>query len=248
MSLFNLLYTQAAELKKNNPSLESYLDALFTQNTSLGSLLTSILAQNLQTQIHIRLNLNELFFDLSITCPKLIDMATMDLNMLMEINPLCLNHLIGLLSFKGYHALQYYRFANVLWENNQKELAVLIQHWSSTMFSIDIHPAAKISAPVFIDHGTGVVIGETSVVESDVAIWQGVSLASKLTNLEDHMDRHPKIRRGAFLGAGCSILGNIEVGEKAIVGANSVVTKNVAAGDIVAGAPAKIIGRNRAKV
>lgn len=247
MNLWNLLYTQANELKKNT-SLESYLDELFTHNTSLASLVSSILAQNLKRQIHDKLNLNELFFDLSITHPQLIDMATMDLNKLIEINPLCLNHLIGLLSFKGYHALQYYRFANVLWENDQKELAVLIQNWSSAMLSIDIHPAAKIAAPVFIDHGTGVVIGETSVVESDVAIWQGVCLGSKLTHLDDHLERHPKIRRGVILGAGCSILGNIEVGEKAIVGGNSVVIKNVAAGDIVAGVPAKIIGRNRAKI
>lgn len=117
---------------------------------------------------------------------------------------------------------------------------MLLQNWSANTWAIDIHPAAKLGKGLFVDHGIGLVIGETAVVEDDVSLWHGVTLGS---TLNEAGDRHPKIRQGALVCAGASVLGNIEVGERAIVAANSVVLKRVEPGLVVAGSPAKIVGR-----
>lgn len=109
---------------------------------------------------------------------------------------------------------------------------------------IDIHPAAQIGNRVFIDHGTGVVIGETAIIEDDVLIYQGVTLGGvSLT----HGKRHPTIRKGAVIGAGAKVLGNIEVGEYAKVGANSVVVKPVPDCSTAIGIPAHVIEKGRCK-
>jgi serine O-acetyltransferase len=110
---------------------------------------------------------------------------------------------------------------------------------------MDIHPAARIGRGVFIDHGTGIVIGETSVVEDDVSILQSVTLGG--TGKESG-DRHPKIRRGVMIGAGAEILGNIEVGEGSKVAAGSVVLAPVPPHTTVAGVPAKPVGKPLAEV
>jgi serine O-acetyltransferase len=110
----------------------------------------------------------------------------------------------------------------------------------SEAFGVDIHPAARIGAGIFIDHGTSVVIGETALVEDEVSMLHEVTLGG--TGKETG-DRHPKIRRGVLIGAGAKILGNVEVGEGAKVGAGSVVLSDVPAHCTVAGVPARIVGR-----
>jgi serine O-acetyltransferase len=114
-----------------------------------------------------------------------------------------------------------------------------LQNWAANTWSIDIHPAARLGKALFVDHGIGLVIGETAVVEDEVSLWHGVTLGSTLAEVGD---RHPKIRRGALICAGATVLGNIEVGPRAIVAANAVVLKPVPAGAVVAGTPAKIVG------
>ena len=114
-------------------------------------------------------------------------------------------------------------------------MASYLQFRCSCTFSVDIHPAARIGKGIFIDHGVGIIIGETAVVEDGVTIFQGVTLGGtgKLQG-----DRHPKIRRKAFLGANAIVLGNIEIGEGARIGAGAIVTKSVNAGATVVGLPA----------
>jgi serine O-acetyltransferase len=148
--------------------------------------------------------------------------------------------LTGFLSFRGFQALQLYRIANALWVEGRHELAVLLQNWTALKYAIDIHPAARIGKSVFVDHGMGLVIGSTAVVEDGVNIWHGVTLGSTLMEAGD---RHPKVRRNATLCAGATILGNIEVGEGCIVAASSVVLKPVAPFTVVGGVPAKELGR-----
>jgi serine O-acetyltransferase len=144
------------------------------------------------------------------------------------------------LFFKGFHALQTYRAAHALWAKGERLAASALQSRMADAFGVDIHPAARIGRRVIIDHGVGVVIGETAVVEDDVAMWHGVCLGSTFS---EPGDRHPKIRRGAILGAGAIILGNIEIGTEAVVAAGAVVRENVPAGVTVAGVPARIVSR-----
>ncbi|ODS24295.1 serine O-acetyltransferase [Candidatus Endobugula sertula] len=143
------------------------------------------------------------------------------------------------LFYKGFHALQAYRVANWLWANERYSLASFLQNHSATAFSVDIHPAAKIGKGIMLDHATGIVIGETAVVEDNVSIMQSVTLGG--TGKETG-DRHPKVREGVVIGAGAKILGNIEIGEGAHVSSGSVVLHSVPARTIVAGVPAKVIG------
>jgi len=142
------------------------------------------------------------------------------------------------LYFKGFHAITAHRLAHWLWRTGEREFAFYLQSQSSAVFQTDIHPAARIGRGIFLDHATGLVVGETAVIEDDVSILQDVTLGG--TGKETG-DRHPKIRRGAMIGAGAKILGNIEVGACARVAAGSVVLQAVDPHTTVAGVPAKLV-------
>ena len=144
------------------------------------------------------------------------------------------------LYYKGFHALQAYRVAHWLWEQERYGLAAHLQNRISEAFGVDVHPAARIGSGVLIDHGTSVVIGETAVVEDNVSLLHEVTLGG--TGKESG-DRHPKVRRGVLIGAGAKILGNIEIGIGAKVAACSVVLRDVPPHTTVAGIPARVVGR-----
>ena len=149
-----------------------------------------------------------------------------------------------LFNYPGIWAVAWYRIAHKLYTVNFKRLARIIMGINQIFTNIDIHPAAIIGRRVFIDHGFGVVIGETSIIEDDVVIYQGVTLGGvSLTQGK----RHPTIRKGAVIGAGAKILGNIKIGEYAKVGANSVVVKAVPSCSTAIGIPAHIIEKGRCK-
>jgi serine O-acetyltransferase len=117
-------------------------------------------------------------------------------------------------------------------------MALFFQSRVSQLFGVDIHPAARVGQGIMLDHGTGIVIGETAVVEDDVSIMQDVTLGG---TGKEAGDRHPKIRRGVLLSLGAKILGNIEIGEYSRVGAGSVVLKSIPAGCTAVGVPAKLV-------
>jgi len=143
------------------------------------------------------------------------------------------------LYFKGFHAIQTHRLAHWLWQKGRKDFAYYLQSRSSAVFQTDIHPAAPIGRGIFLDHATGLVVGETAVIEDDVSILHDVTLGG---TGKDGSDRHPKIRRGVMLGAGAKIIGNIEIGHCARVAAGSVVLKPVPHNTTVAGVPARVVG------
>ncbi len=145
------------------------------------------------------------------------------------------------LGARGFHMLTAHRVSHRLWTGGRRDLAVAFKAAAATL-GADIHPAARIGRGIFLDHGIGVVIGETAVVEDEACIWHGVTLGSTLM---EQGDRHPKVRRGAVLGAGATVLGNIEIGELAVVAAGSVVLASVPARTTVAGNPAVPRGRWR---
>jgi len=149
-----------------------------------------------------------------------------------------------LFNYPGVWAIAWYRIAHRLYKSNFKRIARIIMGFNQILTNIDIHPGAIIGKRVFIDHGVGVVIGETAVIEDDVLIYQGVTLGGvSLT----HGKRHPTVRKGAVIGAGAKILGNIVIGENAKIGANSVVVKEVPDCSTAVGIPAHIIEKGRCK-
>jgi serine O-acetyltransferase len=162
-----------------------------------------------------------------------------DIQAYYDRDPACDRFLMPVLYFKGFHAIQTHRLANWLWHQGRKDFAFYLQSRSSAIFQTDIHPASSIGKGIFIDHATGVVIGETAVVEDNVSMLHGVTLGG---TGKASGDRHPKIRHGVLIGAGASILGNIEVGHCAKIAAGSVVLKPVPHNTTVAGVPARVVG------
>src|SRR6201982_1003991 len=162
-----------------------------------------------------------------------------DLVAVYDRDPATARFIDPLLYFKGFHALQTHRLAHWLFKKGRKDFAYYLQSRASAVFQTDITPAARIGRGIFLDHATGFVCGETAVIEDDVSILHGVTLGG--TGKENE-DRHPKIRHGVMIGAGATILGNIEIGSLGALAAGSVVLKSVPHNTTVAGVPAKVIG------
>jgi serine O-acetyltransferase len=162
-----------------------------------------------------------------------------DLLAVADRDPACARMIEPLLYFKGFHALQSYRLAHAMLKAGRRDFALYLQSRASSVFQVDINPAAKIGKGIFLDHATGIVIGETCVIEDEVSILQGVTLGGTGKEIGD---RHPKIRHGVLIGAGAKILGNIEIGHCSRVAAGSVVLAPVPHNKTVAGVPARIVG------
>jgi len=162
-----------------------------------------------------------------------------DLGAVLDRDPAATRFIEPLLYFKGFHALQTHRLAHWLWQQGRRDFALYLQSRSSSIFQTDINPAAKIGTGIFLDHATGLVVGQTAVIEDDVSILQDVTLGG---TGKEHGDRHPKIRRGVLIGAGAKILGNIEIGQCARIASGSVVLRPVPPKTTVAGVPAKVVG------
>jgi serine O-acetyltransferase len=154
-------------------------------------------------------------------------------------DPACSRLLEPVLYFKGFHAIQAHRLAHWLWHAGRRDFAFYLQSLSSEVFQTDINPAARMGRGVFLDHATGLVVGQTAVIGDDVSILQGVTLGG---TGKERGDRHPKISRGVLIGAGAKILGNIEVGHCARVASGSVVLQPVPPKTTVAGVPARVVG------
>ena len=180
------------------------------------------------------------FEDASRKEPAIIRAAEIDIKAVRSRDPACNGYSTPLLFYKGFHALQSHRVAHWLWGQERHSLAFYLQNQMSAIFGVDIHPAAQIGCGIMLDHATSIVIGETAVVEDDVTMLHGVTLGG--TGKESG-DRHPKVRHGVLIGASASIIGNIEIGEGAKVGAGSVVMKDVPPHVTVAGVPAEVVGR-----
>jgi len=142
--------------------------------------------------------------------------------------------------YPGLHALFLHRVANYLWRHGLKFPARLLSHTSRLLTGIEIHPGAVIGRRLFIDHGAGVVIGETSEIGDDVVLYQGITLGGVSLSKGK---RHPTVGSEVVMGAGAKVLGPVHIGDMAMIGAGSVVVKDVPDGGVVVGVPAKLISR-----
>ena len=162
-----------------------------------------------------------------------------DIQAYYDRDPACDRFMMPVLYFKGFHAIQTHRLAHWLLGQGRRDFALYLQSRSSSVFQTDINPAARIGKGIFVDHATGLVVGETAVIEDNVSLLHGVTLGG---TGKAGGDRHPKIRYGVLIGAGAKILGNIEVGHCAAVAAGSVVLSSVPNNKPVAGVPARVVG------
>lgn len=166
-----------------------------------------------------------------------------DIDSFIERDPAAKSRLEVLLCYPGLHALMFYRVAHALWARQWRLSGRFLSHVAKILSGIEIHPGAKIGRRFFIDHGTGVVIGETAEVGDDVTLYQGVTLGG--TSLEEGK-RHPTLEDGVIVGSGAQVLGPHIIGAGARIGANAVVLEDVPPGVTMVGIPAKmVLGRNK---
>jgi len=232
------LRNEAEAAAQTESALASLLAAVVLNHKTLGGALSYQLARKLGDQELRAMSIREIAEEAYAANPTLVEIAEADLKAVFERDPACKGYVQPFLFFKGFLALQTQRVANWLWLEGRETLALYLQSRMSELFQVDIHPATKIGRGVFIDHGTGIVIGETAVIGDDVSMLQGVTLGG--TGAE-RGDRHPKIGKGVLLGAGAKVLGNIEIGDYAKIASGSVVLKPVPAGCTAAGVPARLV-------
>ena len=238
-SLWQQLVNEVSVTARDEPVLAGFLHATILNHNNLAAALSFHLANKLHSDITPALLVREVFDDAFARDPSIIDKARCDIIAIYERDSASHDFSTPFLYYKGFHALTAYRVAHWLWHNQRRPLALVLQNRISVVLGVDIHPAAQIGKGIMFDHATGLVIGETAVVEDCVSILQSVTLGG--TGKESG-DRHPKVRRGVLIGPGAKVLGNIEIGEGSKIAAASVVLKDVPPHTIVAGVPAKVVG------
>lgn len=232
-----------AETRKQaecEPALASFLHATILNHDTLEGALSYHLAQKLASPAINALQVREIIEQALLSDPGIGTAVRADIQAVFDRDSACSEYSLPFLHFKGFQALQCYRVAHWLWGQKRYALANFFQSHIALIFGVDIHPAARIGKGIMLDHATGIVVGETTVVEDDVSIMQSVTLGG---TGKDSGDRHPKVRRGVLISAGAKILGNIEIGEGAKIGAGSVVLKNVLPHTTMVGVPAVEVGR-----
>jgi len=233
--------TQEANLViKREPLLASYVYSCVLNHRSLSSSLSFILATKLSDEVMPTITVRELFDSAFVSSPDIIQFAAADIRAVYERDAATSTYLPVILYLKGFQSIQVHRLAHFLWRNNRQDLALFIQSRNSEVFGVDIHPACILGKGIMFDHATGIVIGETSVIEDNVSIMQQVTLGG---TGNEQGDRHPKIRSGVLIAAGAKVLGNIVIGTGAKIGAGSVVLNDVPPHTTVVGVPARVVGK-----
>jgi serine O-acetyltransferase len=233
--------SDAADILASDGDLGSFVRQNVIDQTSFDSAVIARLASRLDHADLPRNRIVEIFTSLAVSDPAIGQGFRADLLAVADRDPACSRMIEPLLYFKGFHALQTHRMAFALYRMGRRDVALYLQSRSSEIFQTDINPEAQIGLGVFLDHATGLVVGQTAIVEDNVSILQGVTLGGTGKAVGD---RHPKIRQGVLIGAGAKILGNLEIGQCARVAAGSVVLKDVPRNVTVAGVPAKIVGES----
>ncbi len=232
------LRNEAENAYRSAPMLAPlFVDSILAQPTFEAAIIHRVAVRLANSAVGIEV-LVEAFGRAFHSTPSIGSAVRADIAAVLERDPACERLIEPFLYFKGFHAIQTQRLAHWLWNRAERDFALYLQSRSSDVFQTDIHPAARFGKGIFLDHATGLVVGETAVIEDDVSLLQDVTLGG--TGKESR-DRHPKVRRGALIGAGAKILGNIEIGSFARIAAGALVLQSVPPNATVAGIPAKIV-------
>ena len=230
----------AAAIVRAEPAMASFVHATMLNHDRLEDAIVHRIAERLDNHVVSGEVIRCAFEDALADDPAIAEAMRVDLAAVYDRDPACNRYIEPVLYFKGFHAHR----RRTAWRTGcgsrvASDFALYLQSRSSEVFQTDINPAVPIGKGIFLDHGTGLVVGATAVIEDDVSILQDVTLGG--TGKEGG-DRHPKVRHGVLIGAGAKILGNIEIGPCSKVAAGSVVLHPVPPGSTVAGVPARIIG------
>ncbi len=242
--LWDSIIQEVTTQAEQEPILASFLHATILNHSTLEAALSFHLANKLKTETLPAMLVREIIEDALASDPEIGGAVRADIRAVRDRDPACQHYSTPLLFFKGFQSLQAHRVAHALWQHGRESLALYLSSNVSTALGVDIHPAARFGRGILIDHATGLVVGETAVVEDDVSILQEVTLGG---TGKDTGDRHPKVRSGVLIGAGAKILGNVEIGTCAKIGAGSVVLSDVAPHCTVAGVPARVVGDCRSR-
>ena len=232
---------EAEEIVRSEPAMASFVFATVLSHDRLEDAIIDRIAQRLDNHV-IGAEVIRRGFEQALEEDKSLgEIMRSDIAAVYDRDPACHRYVEPVLYFKGFHAIQTHRLAHFLYNKGRKDFGYYLQSRSSEVFQTDINPAVPIGRGIFLDHATGLVVGETAVIEDDVSILQDVTLGG---TGKENGDRHPKVRRGVLIGAGAKILGNIEIGACSLVAAGSVGLQPVPRNTTVAGGPAKVVGQS----
>jgi serine O-acetyltransferase len=230
---------EAEAVVRQEPELSSFIYSSVLHHDALEQVVVHRIAERLDHPDVSGELIRQAYADALDHTPVIGDAFRADIVATYDRDPATNRFIEPVLYYKGFHAIQTHRLAHWLWDKGRKDFAYYLQSRASAAFQCDIHPAARIGRGIFLDHATGLVVGETAAIGDDVSMLHDVTLGG--TGNETG-DRHPKIGHGVMIGAGAKILGNIEVGHCARIAAGSVVVKAVPHNTTVAGVPARVIG------
>lgn len=239
--LWQQLRSEAQQAIEDEPLLASYVYACILNHDSLASALSFILATKLADDVMPVVTVRELFDKAFNAAPEIIEFASCDLKAVFDRDAAISSYLPVILFLKGFQSIQVHRLAHFLWTTGRRDLALFIQSRNSEVFAVDIHPGCVMGRGIMFDHATGIVIGETTVIDDNVSILQQVTLGG---TGNEQGDRHPKIHSGVLISTGAKVLGNIVIGKCAKVGAGSVVLNDVAPYTTVVGVPARAVSKS----
>lgn len=240
--VWETLRREADGVTASESQLAHLVDDVILSRESLAAALGARLSRRLAREDMPRHSMEPMLTGVFEAHPPMVEAASRDLLAMFERDPACFSPLEPLLFFKGFLALSTYRVAHQLWSDGRRWLALYLQSLASEAFAVDIHPAARIGSGILLDHATSFVVGETAIVEDDVSILHEVTLGG---TGKQAGARHPIVRSGVLIGAGAKILGRVEIGTGAKIGAGSVVLADVPAHKTVAGVPAVVVGEAR---
>jgi len=239
IDLWQTLRGGAEKIAREEPTIAHVVENFILSRENFSDALAARIAHKLSRSPQENRAFYELAHEAFAGTPFILTQAQNDMQATVERDAACESVLDPFLWFKGFLAIASYRVAHYFWNANRHHIARYLQSHVSEALAVDIHPAAKIGCGILLDHATGFVAGETAVVENNVSILHAVTLGG---TGKTRGDRHPKVHSGVLIGAGAKILGNIEIGTCAKIGAGSVVLESVPAHTTVAGVPAKIVG------
>ena len=231
--------TEAEDVVRREPEIGTFIYSSILHHDALEAAVVHRVSERLDHADVSAELIRQAYADALEDQPQLGEVFRADIVAVYDRDPATDRFIEPVLYYKDFHAIQTHRLAHWLWNQGRKDFAYYLQSRSSAVFQCDIHPAAKVGRGIFLDHATGLVVGETATIGDDVSMLHDVTLGG---TGKDHGDRHPKIANGVLIGAGAKIIGNIEIGRCARVAAGSVVLLTVPKNVPVGGGPATIFG------
>ncbi|MGA1803433.1 serine O-acetyltransferase [Rhizobium sp. HT1-10] len=237
--IWDSMREEARAAADRDPVLAAFLYSTIINHRSLEECVIYRICERLDHPDIQAILLRQTFDEMLNDWPEWGATLRVDIQAFYDRDPACLRFMEPVLYFKGFQAIQTHRVAHWALNRGRRDFALYLQSRASSVFQTDINPAARVGKGIFLDHATGLVVGETAVIGDNVSILHGVTLGG---TGKEGSDRHPKIGNGVLIGAGAKILGNIHIGQCSRIAAGSVVLKEVPPNTTVAGVPAKVVG------